>query len=276
MKNNAMKYVLATVLTLGVIGSVTAYAEEDSETTKSSPSFEHKHGDQGDAKKFISEKAEELGIKTDGKDTKVIFEEVQKAMTLKHAKELGIDTEGKEIKALQKEIWNAKLQLAATELGIDATGKDDEMLAKEIREAQITKEAKELGISTVGKEFKALAKEVGQAKVLKKAKELGIETDDKDHHDLMKEVRDKEIFNAAEKLGIDTANKSARELMNEIRTNYADKVEDLDLFPSKVEKDFFFDRPRSGKGEHFEGGREHDKDDNEGKSQVPEKSNTQE
>ena len=236
MKNNAMKYVLATVLTLGVIGSVTAYAKEDSETTKSSPSFEHKHGEQGDAKKFISEKAEELGIKTDGKDTKVIFEEVQKAMTLKHAKELGIDTEGKEIKALQKEIWNAKLQLAATELGIDATGKDDEMLAKEIREAQITKEAKE----------------------------LGIETDDK------------EIFNAAEKLGIDTANKSARELMNEIRTNYTDKVEDLDLFPSKVEKDFFFDRPRSGKGEHFEGRREHDKDDNEGKSQVPEKSNTQE
>ncbi|MEK4712914.1 hypothetical protein [Sporosarcina sp. FSL K6-5500] len=264
MKNNAMKYVLATVLTLGVIGSVTAYAKEDSETTKSSPSFEHKHGDQGDAKKFISEKAEELGIKTDGKDTKVIFEEVQKAMTLKHAKELGIDTEGKEIKALQKEIWNAKLQLAATELGIDATGKDDETLAKEIREAQITKEAKELGISTVGKEFKALAKEVGQAKVLKKAKELGIETDDK------------EIFNAAEKLGIDTANKSARELMNEIRTNYTDKVEDLDLFPSKVEKDFFFDRPRDGKGEHFEGRRDHDKDDNGGKSQVPEKSNTQE
>lgn len=243
-----MKYVLATVLTLGVIGSVTAYAKEDSETTKSSPSFEHKHGDQGDAKKFISEKAEELGIKTDGKDTKVIFEEVQKAMTLKHAKELGIDTEGKEIKALQKEIWNAKLQLAATELGIDATGKDDETLAKEIREAQITKEAKE----------------------------LGIETDDKDHRDLMKEVRDKEIFNAAEKLGIDTANKSARELMNEIRTNYADKVEELDIFPSKVEKDFFFDSPRSGKGEHFEGRRDHDKDDNEGKSQVPEKSNTQE
>ena len=90
MKKNAIKYVLATVLTLGVIGSVTAYASTDSETKKS-PSFEHKHGEQGDAKKFISEKAEELGIKTDGKDTKEIFEEVQKAMTLKHAKELGIE-----------------------------------------------------------------------------------------------------------------------------------------------------------------------------------------
>jgi len=276
MKKNALKYVLATVLTLGVTGSATAYAKADSETMKSSPPFEHKHGEKGDPKEFISEKAEELGIKTDGKDTKEIFEEVQKAMTLKHAKELGIETEGKEIKALQKEIWNAKLQKTATELGIDATGKDDETLAKEIRETQITKEAKELGISTDGKEFKALAKEVGQAKVLEKAKELGIETDDKDQHDLMEEVRDKEIFNAAEKLGIDTANKSARELMDEIRTNYADKVEELDIFPAKVEKDFFFDRPRGGKGKHFEGGRKHDKDDNEGKSQVPEKSNTQE
>ena len=92
----------------------------------------------------------------------------------------------------------------------------------------------------------------------------------------MEEVRDKEVFNAAEKLGIDTANKSARELMDEIRTNYADKAEELDLFPAKGEKEFFFDKPRDGKGKHFEGGREHGKGEHEGKTQKPEKNNTQE
>ena len=45
---NAMKYVLATVLTLGVIGSVTGYAEADSKTRNSSPSFDRKHGEQID------------------------------------------------------------------------------------------------------------------------------------------------------------------------------------------------------------------------------------
>lgn len=132
----------------------------------------------------------------------------------------------------------------AESMGIKTEGKDTETIAKEVRETHIKKVAKELGISTNGKELKEVVHEIRETQIKKEAKELGISIKNKDLREVAHEVREKRIFQAAEKLGIETKNKSANELFKEIMTNHADKVKELNLFPHKQDKLFFFDRSK--------------------------------
>ncbi|MGF6949277.1 cell division protein FtsL [Neobacillus sp. B4I6] len=157
----------------------------------------------------------------------------------KQAESLGID-----IGSLEKEVRDTVIKNEAKELGISIEGKELYDLANEVRETHIKKVAKDLGISTNGKELKDLVHEIREIQIKKDAKELGISIENKNLRKVAHEVREKRIFQAAKKLGIETKNKSANEVFKEIITNHADKVKELNLFPTKEGKIFFFDRSK--------------------------------
>jgi hypothetical protein len=162
----------------------------------------------------------------------------------KQAESLGIDTKGIDIGSLEKEVRDTVIKNEAKELGISIEGKELYDLANEVRETHIKKVAKDLGISTNGKELKDLVHEIREIQIKKDAKELGISIENKNLRKVAHEVREKRIFQAAKKLGIETKNKSANEVFKEIITNHADKVKELNLFPTKEGKIFFFDRSK--------------------------------
>jgi hypothetical protein len=210
-KMRKMYMSFAIALLFGLLGSVQTYAATEEKPEVHGRGHHFKHNPE-----FIKKKAESLGIETEGKDPETIAKEVREVIIKQKAKELGIDSNGKDIDALAKEVW----------------------------ETEIKKDAKELGIATEGKDLHDLAREVHETQIKKDAKELGISTDNKDLHTIAREVREKRIFQAAEKLGIETKNKSADELFKEIITNHADKAKELNLFPYKGGKLYFFDKSK--------------------------------
>ena len=135
-KKKKLSLALSSVITIGILGSVPAFAATNPSAKVSqatgTPSGERHKGHQKGFKDLLppkmsadqlKKKAEKLGIKTSGKDTATLFKEIRDAQVKKEAKKLGIST----------------------------TGKDTDTLFKEIRDAQVNKDAKELGISTTGK-----------------------------------------------------------------------------------------------------------------------------
>lgn len=142
---------LCVIFILSVISSV-SFAK--------SPMFVKKNFDRPFDKDFIAKKAEQFGIKTEGKTEKQIMDELLLAKLSKVSKELSIATEGKTVQQLQKEIMDAKLLKKAKELGIKTDGKTTEQIAAEVRKQMIIKKATELGISTAGKTTEQLLKEI--------------------------------------------------------------------------------------------------------------------
>ncbi|WP_144548308.1 hypothetical protein [Bacillus sp. X1(2014)] len=215
MRKMKMTCVCAMAFLFGFLGSLQAFAApQENEQVKENEVHGRDHFRHNP--EFIKKQADSLGIKTEGKDTDTIVKEVREAMIKKRAEELRIDTKGKDL----------------------------DSLAKEVRETEIKTEAKELGISTEGKHLRDVVHEIRETQIKKEAKELGISTDNKDLREVAHAVREKRIFQAAEKLGIESKNKSANELFKEIMTNHADKVKELNLFPHREGKLFFFDRSK--------------------------------
>ncbi len=254
-------YVVTGALTVGILGSLPAFAAEEDTAGKTSDSAvvgAHEFSKQGGVHgKFrlneeqVKKKAEELGIDSTDKDTRELAKEIMDAELEKKAKTLGLDTEGKDDHAIMEEIRQAELNKKAKELGIATEGKEEEELAKEIRETQLKQKAKELGVATEGKDLKILADEVKEAALMKQAKELGIETEGKEHRELKHEVFEASILKAAKELGVETEGKTSKEVMKEIMTHHAAEAKQLDYFPFNKKEDHFF---RMGeKGHHGPG-----------------------
>ncbi|GAX91621.1 hypothetical protein [Effusibacillus lacus] len=152
MKKKSFGLLLAGAMTVGVLGGVQAFAAND---TTGNSSVEDKtqtlerqgkhswghHGKQ--SQEQLVQEAQELGIATDGKDTRTLRKEVMEAKIKKEAQELGIAADGKELRDLAKEVHDTKVLNAAKELGISTENKSTKEIRKEIFENYPDK-AKEL------------------------------------------------------------------------------------------------------------------------------------
>ncbi|MFC0189560.1 hypothetical protein ACFFJY_14745 [Fictibacillus aquaticus] len=248
-KTKKSMYVAAGILSLGLIGAVPALAatndaapKQEAKEIKGHFKKKHHRGGHGFGMKMdraiIEAKAKELGIKTSGKDTAELAQEIWETELKKLAKENNITIDGKSFREVSREIAEAELKKEAKKLGVSTANKDVRQLAEDVMTAKIKKEAKDLNISTDGKDIREVAQQVRKAKITKKAKELGIATANKDTHELAKEVREKQILKAADKLGVSTKNKTLEEIVRELVTKHPDELKKLNLFQGK--KDGFF------------------------------------
>lgn len=72
--------------------------------------------------------------------------EIHEAHTKEKAQNLGIETEGKELLTLEKEIHETEVDQEAQQLGISIEDKDVGGLSEEIYEEKVKQEAEKLGI----------------------------------------------------------------------------------------------------------------------------------
>lgn len=222
--NKTKGIVVASILSLSLLGTIPVFAASEDSTAKEDQSFAH-HDQRGfkgvhfgqkynltKSMEIIKQRAEKLGIDTAGKDLPTLAQEMKNAI-------------------LQKK--DAEIEKKANELGIDTDGKENGQLIKEIKQLELQKKADALGIDTIGKDLKTLSKEIRQTELIKEATELGISTEGKKPFDLAKEIRENKINDVASKLNIDTENKTVKEIMKEIFKINPAELKGLDFFPIK-------------------------------------------
>ncbi|SFO96086.1 hypothetical protein [Salibacterium halotolerans] len=93
---------------------------------------------------------------------------------------------------IKRSMKTQDLEHYAQELGIDTGDKNIYELADEVKEVAVKQRAKELGIATLGKNLDTLTAEVREAVLTERAVELGINIRDKKMSDLVQEVRNQE------------------------------------------------------------------------------------
>ncbi|RSL35203.1 hypothetical protein D7Z54_01115 [Salibacterium salarium] len=219
--NRKGNYLLASVLSIGVIGAVPGVASANSNATNTAAQEEAPSDDTT----FSQNRAnQQIDIKN-GRAMKT--DDVEH-----YAEELGIETENKNIYEISQEVKEVATKQRASELGITTEGKNLRTLTEEVREAVVEERASELGIEIENKDTNELVKAISEAELKAEAVDLGIDPDGKDIAQLMMEVKEEQTLLTAEQLGIETAGKSTREITNEIVNEHAEEVKDMDFFPS--------------------------------------------
>ncbi|MFE8700160.1 hypothetical protein ACFYKX_06035 [Cytobacillus sp. FJAT-54145] len=257
----SLAIVMTGVISIGALTSIPVFAanvEEKSIVSEDAITESHKALNRGfHNSELIQEKALELGIEVEGKDTRTLVKEIKEVELKKTAEELGIETDEKDFKAIAKEVRERLVLEKAQELKILTEGKDTETLIKEIRETVLQNKANELGVETEGKSLRELAKEVQETEIKKQAEELGIKAEGKEIRELAEEVRNQKILNAAKELGIEASDKTTKELLQEILTDHKDKAEELGILPLKELFDKGFKGGKRGGGHKGFGWHEH-------------------
>ncbi|MGY4688819.1 hypothetical protein [Salibacterium sp. K-3] len=148
--NKQGNYLLASVLSIGLIGAAPGMAEAENTTAADSVT-----SDQASL--------EETGFSQQADESQTAYQTRRSMKTedLEHyAEVLGIDTENKDIYELSHEVKEVAVKQRAKELGIAALGKDLDTLTAEVREAVLTERAVELGINIRDKNMSDLVHEV--------------------------------------------------------------------------------------------------------------------
>ncbi|MGG3737331.1 hypothetical protein [Aeribacillus pallidus] len=255
MKKKTIGVLTTCILSLGVLTSIPAFAEEspeaefsyeDSFGSEAPFDMEEHYGDfkwkhighhhqfmhKGKNINFILKGIETYEIETEGKTLKEVANEVREAHLFEEADKLGIETNGKELKEIAKVVAEAKLLQEAETYGIETEGKELRDIRKEVKEAKLYEKAEEFGISTEGKQLRELAKEVRDAAIVAKAEELGIETEGKETRELHKLIHEAQLLNKAQELGIETDGKELKEIKNEVFEALKAELEELGIiFP---------------------------------------------
>ncbi|NDI34819.1 hypothetical protein [Chengkuizengella sediminis] len=183
----------------------------------------------------LFEKAQKVGIETDGKTFEEIQEELRAYASENGAKgNRGHGPKGKGMNLeklaekwdeLTEEQQNQFFERAAG-LGIETDGKSfEEVMAslQELHEARVIERAEEAGIETEGKsieeiqeELRALAPEHGKRGQGSKGKRFDQEKFIESWNQLSDEEKEVKLFEHAEKLGIDTEGKTFEEIQVEL------------------------------------------------------------
>ncbi|SDI06716.1 hypothetical protein [Alteribacillus bidgolensis] len=124
----------------------------------------------------------------------------------------------------------ANTESYANQLGIESNEKD--MLSEKRREEALKKKAADYGIEANGKDVNELVKEVSLAELKKEAEELNIDPHGKEVQQIMVEIKAKQVQMAADEIGIETAGKSPEEILDEIVNEHEKEAKHLDIFPA--------------------------------------------
>ncbi|NBI31114.1 hypothetical protein [Chengkuizengella marina] len=244
MNTKFLSLAVAATLVVSAVGVGNAYANESEngesqfkwKTTKMNQekfvdAWNQLSDEEKEAKLF--EKAEKIGIETDGKTFEEIQEELR-AYASEHGakgkrshgpkgKGMNLENLAEKWDELTEEQQNQFFERAA-KLGIETDGKSfEEVVAslQELHEVRVIERAEEAGIETDGKtieeiqeELRALAPEHGKRGQGKKFdKENFIES----WSQLTDEEKEVMLFEYAEKLGIDTEGKTFEEIQAELQ-----------------------------------------------------------
>ncbi|MFB4162456.1 hypothetical protein ACE1TI_01200 [Alteribacillus sp. JSM 102045] len=216
--NRKGNYLLASVLSIGIIGTTPGLTAANQYSTDSIA-----------AKKEVRHDESSFSPSNTAND---FNQKSSNPMTTEKSAEYDISIENKNIKEDAQEVKEADTKHYATELGINTEGKDMDTLSEEVREEALKKKAADLGIETNGKDVNELVKEVSLTELTKEAKELGIDPKGKEVQQIMVEIKEKQIQLAAEEIGLETADKSSKEILDEIITEHEEEAKHLDIFPA--------------------------------------------
>ncbi|WP_158738264.1 hypothetical protein [Alteribacillus sp. YIM 98480] len=194
-------YLLASVLSIGIIGTTPGLAGAAQQSTDSIA-----------AKKAVNQ-------------NEISFSPNKAASNFnqKRSKEMRIKTLNKDAAATKPYI---------NQLGIGSNKKENETLSEKGREEALKKKAADYGIEANGKDVNELVKEVSLAELKKEAAELNIDPHGKEVQQIMVEIKAKQVQMAADEIGIETAGKSSEEILDEIVNQHEEEAKHLDIFPA--------------------------------------------
>ncbi|WP_228483167.1 hypothetical protein, partial [Pseudomonas aeruginosa] len=117
-----MKKKMMTVFTIGVMSLSILGGASPSETAKEKTNYTQRSKEQLNNGKIhavhTEEKAENLGIETEGKEQITLEKEIHETEVGREAEQLGISIEGKDVGTLSEEIYETKIKQEALKLGI--------------------------------------------------------------------------------------------------------------------------------------------------------------
>lgn len=138
------------MMSLSVMGGASASTTSKGKTNFSQCSNEQLNNGETHVA-YTEEKAQKLGIETDGKEQLTLEKEIHETEVDQEATQLGISTEGKDVGALSEEIYETKIKQEAKKLGIPIENTSIVDLVNQINTIKINDEADKLGVSKEGK-----------------------------------------------------------------------------------------------------------------------------